>query len=108
MRVPALISWPGTLPSGKLVHEPLHVMDVMPTCLKVAGTSYPSEFVGNKLDPLDGVEFLPLVDGGKQNPSRVLYWEHEGNRAVRRGDWKLVALHKKPWELYDLTVTPLK
>ncbi len=35
-------------------------------------------------------------------PAQALYWEHEGNRAVRAGDWKLVAIHNRPWELYDM------
>ena len=106
---PMIVHWPATIKKpGRLVHEPMHVMDVMPACLEVAGTSYPSEFGGNRLDPLDGVSFLPLMDGSRQDPNRVLYWEHEGNRAVRRGNWKLVALHKKPWELYDLSVDPFE
>ena len=48
------------------------------------------------------------MEGDRGDPIRVLYWEHEGNRAVRRGHWKLVSLHKKPWELYDLSVDPFE
>jgi len=106
---PMVVRWPaGIEKPGRLVHEPMHVMDVMPTCLKLAGADYPEEFEANPLDPLDGEDFLPLMEGGRQDPNRILFWEHEGNRAVRSGDWKLVSLHKKPWELYDLSVDPFE
>ncbi|NNE00782.1 MAG: arylsulfatase [Pirellulaceae bacterium] len=104
---PMVVRWPARIKRpGRLVHAPMHVMDVMPTCLKLAGTHYPGQFGGNPLDPLDGADFLPLMEGVRQDPDRILYWEHEGNRAVRRGHWKLVSLHKKRWELYDLSVDP--
>ena len=64
--------------------------------------TYPAEFRGQSITPLEGRSLVPafanqpvLRDG--------LYWEHEGNRAVRVGDWKLVAKGPAgPWELYDL------
>lgn len=106
---PMVIHWPSGIDKpGRLVHEPLHVMDIMPTCLQLADTSYPFDFAGKRLDPLDGIGFLSLLNGGRQDPNRVFYWEHEGNRAVRRGSWKLVSLHKKRWELYDLSIDPFE
>lgn len=106
---PMIVHWPaGVEKPGGLIHEPMHVMDVMPTCLNLAGHEYPREFAGNQLDPLDGKDFRPLMEGGRTDPKRVIFWEHEGNRAVRRGDWKLVSLHKKPWELYDLSTDPFE
>ena len=106
---PMVVRWPsGIKNAGQLVHEPMHVMDVMPSCLRLAGASYPKRFAGHELDPLDGEDFLPLINGEQQDPNRVLFWEHEGNRAVRRGSWKLVSLRKHPWELYDLSVDPFE
>lgn len=104
---PMVMHWPnGISQPGSIIDEPLHVMDIMPTCLELAGGVYPDTLNSKTLDPLDGRSFLPLANGAKQNDSRVFYWEHQGNRAVRRGDWKLVALHRKPWELYDLSSDP--
>lgn len=84
---PMVMHWPaGIADAGRLIHEPLHVMDVMPTCLQLAGTTYPKQFNGHRLDPLDGEDFLPLLKEKRQAPTRTLCWEHEGNRAVRRGN----------------------
>jgi arylsulfatase len=66
-----------------------HVVDLLPTLLAAAGA------------PLPSLEGRDLLAGDPAEP-RTLYWEHEGHRAVRRGDWKLVAVHGGPWELYDL------
>jgi arylsulfatase len=50
---------------------------------------------------MEGRSLAPLFTGG-QIQREAIYWEHEGNRAVRMGDWKLVAEHAKPWELYNI------
>ncbi len=104
---PLIMHWPdGIKKSGQVIGEPKHVIDILPSCLQLAGGSYPETYRSNVLDPLDGVSFMSLVNGKKQDKQRVFYWEHEGNRAVRKGDWKLVALHKKQWELYNLANDP--
>ena len=104
---PLIIHYPyGIKNKGKLISEPAHVMDIMPTCLKLAGAIYPENYKGVKLDELDGNSFLPLLNGAEQNKDREYFWEHEGNRAVRVGDWKLVSLHKKDWELYNIEEDP--
>ena len=87
---------------GKLVHAPGHLVDIMATCLDVAGTSYPEKAGGQELKPLEGISLRPAIAGGPLKRVRPLCWEHEGNRAVREGDWKLVAKAGKPWELYDI------
>ena len=69
----------------------------MATCLDLAGVGYPEDKT-----PLEGRSLVPLFGDGAID-REALYWEHEGNRAIRVGDWKLVALHGKPWELYDLS-----
>ena len=78
---------------GELRHAPGHLIDVAPTCLAVAGL--PAE-------GMEGKSLLPVFAGEKKQ-ERTLFWEHEGNRAVRRGNYKLVAIHDTPWELYDMS-----
>ena len=100
---PLIAHWPeGINGRGELRHEPGHLIDIMATCLDLAGAKYPAEKNGLKTTPLEGKSLLPAF-AGKPIKREALYWEHEGNRAVHAGDWKLVA--KSPggkWELYDM------
>jgi arylsulfatase len=73
----------------------------MATCVDVAGAKYPSEYGGNKITPMEGRSLVPAFDN-KAIEREAIYWEHEGNRAVRQGKWKLVSRHPGGWELYDL------
>jgi arylsulfatase A-like enzyme len=73
----------------------------MPTCLELAGVEYPSTFNGHELARPEGQSLL-LTLRGNTMAHRTLAWEHEGNRAIRVGDWKLVARYRGDWELYDL------
>jgi arylsulfatase len=57
---------------------------------------------GQAVLPLEGRSLLPVLAGGRR-PEAVYGWEHEGNRAIRRGDWKLVSRFSGAWELYDMT-----
>jgi arylsulfatase len=102
---------PGAPESGALVHTPGHIIDVMPTLLDVAGATYPAQRLGQPTLPLEGRSLLSLLVSPSPSPSvspssppRLLAWEHEGNRAIRHGDWKAVAGHGGPWELYNLAV----
>jgi arylsulfatase len=74
----------------------------MATCLDAAGAKYPSEYKGNRVTPLEGRSLLPIIEGGKRTPHDGLFWEHEGNRAIREGDWKLVSRYPDKWELFNL------
>jgi arylsulfatase len=100
---PLVVLWPKGLrvERGGLIHAPGHVVDIAPTIFEVAGAEYPREYQGRAIRPLDGESLLPLLEGSarKRGP---LFWEHEGNRAVRAGRWKLVSRWRGPWELYDL------
>lgn len=104
---PLIVHWPKrleTVEGGALVREPTHLIDIMATCLDAAGASYPSERNGVMLQSLEGVSLLRIMKGlPDRRLERLLFWEHEGNRAVRRGPWKLVALDAEPWELYDMS-----
>lgn len=105
---PCIASWPGTLPAGGIDHRTLHVMDLMPTFLELADADYPTEYNGNRITPLEGVSFAPLLTGEAPDWTRgkEICWEHTGNVAIRDGDWKLVAEHEpgqEPgWQLYDM------
>ena len=99
---PLIAHWPnGIAASGEWTDEPSHLIDIMATCLDVAGTEYPAHAT-----PLEGKSLTPLFTGTEREGHDALYWEHEGNRAVRQGKWKLVSKHSPPeegrWELYDL------
>lgn len=99
---PFIAYWPDTIPGqGKIVRQVAHVTDIMATCLDVAGADYPATYHGQDIVPLEGRSLLPIFQGGER-PERPIFWEHEGNRAVRVGRWKLVARYPNPWELYDL------
>ncbi len=122
---PLVVRWPALIRTGKrLSAQVAHVIDILPTCLEAAGQKYTGDYHGYKLLPLEGESLLPVfrdpvvpprasftpaptplaTAGGEpgvvlRNP---LFWEHEGNRAVRQGKWKLVARAQGKWELYDL------
>jgi len=99
---PLIISWPGHVKHpGEFTNQVGHVIDLMPTCLEVAGVGYPEKVGSDLLTPLAGKSLVPVLQGGLLG-DRTLAWEHEGNRAIRVGDWKLVAAYRGDWELYDL------
>jgi arylsulfatase A-like enzyme len=104
---PLIAHWPGGIDAAlknKIVSVPGHLIDIMATCVDLSGATYPSEFKGEKIRPAEGVSLRPVFEGKKLERPNPLFWEHEGNRAVRIGPWKLVA--KGPagaWELYDMT-----
>jgi arylsulfatase A-like enzyme len=100
---PLIVHWPaGIKRQGEIEHTPAHVIDLMPTCVELAGAEYPREFAGETILPPEGVSLLPLFQGKSLIRKEPLFWEHEGNRAVRDGKWKLVAKENAPWELYDM------
>ena len=107
INTPLIVHWPAGLKTkpGSITREAGHITDFMPTLLELAGAPYPQERDGRRVLPLEGVSLTPVLKGGRLSP-RQIFMEHEGNRAVREGWWKLVALKDKPWELYDLEADP--
>ena len=100
---PLIAHWPDGIRSrGDFTDQVGHIIDLMPTCLDVAGARYPDQLDGKPRTPLAGKSLLPALQR-ETFDREPLFWEHEGNRAVREGNWKLVALHGQPWELYDLS-----
>jgi hypothetical protein len=102
---PLIVHWPAGIAAerrGKLESQAGQLVDVMATCLNVAGAMYPAEHRGQKIKPLEGTSLRPAFAGETVSRNKPLVWEHEGNRAIREGKWKLVAKENQPWELYDL------
>jgi arylsulfatase len=100
---PLVIAWKGEKwknrikGQGGLVETPCHVVDILPTCLEAADAPYPKE-----KRPIEGRSMMPVLAGKALPPHDAIFWEHEGNQAVREGRFKLVRAHGGPWELYDL------
>lgn len=100
---PFIVHWPAKIgEGGGLRNQVAHLIDLMPTFVDVSGAEYPAKFEGHAIQPREGMSLLPSFS--ESDPvSRTLFWEHEGNRAVREGDWKLVGSRNGPWELYDMS-----
>lgn len=100
---PLIVHWPAGFPAkGELRQQPGHIVDLMATCMDVAGAKYPLEFNGKPILPMEGKSLVPAFANQPINRDAI-FWEHEGNAAVRAGDWKLVRVgHDGPWELYDM------
>ncbi|MEY2880571.1 MAG: Arylsulfatase, partial [Verrucomicrobiota bacterium] len=100
---PLIAHWPaGIAARGELRHTPTHLIDVVPTLLELSGATKPAAIKGHAVPPSPGRSLVPAFAKDVTVPHDYLWWEHEGNRALRAGDWKLVALKDAPWELYDL------
>lgn len=107
---PFIVHWPKGVPeqeNGALVREYGFLPDIMATCVDLAAAEYPQEYQGNQIPAAAGKSLLPLISGlRKPVHDEPLFWEHEGNKAVRLGKYKLVQYWKRDrkdnWELYDL------
>jgi arylsulfatase len=109
-----IVSGPGVKrPRGSINHGLMHVADLMPTLLEVAGAEYPKTQEGRELPPLIGKSWNPVLAGQAETirtDQDVLAWELFGNRAVRQGDWKLrwqfKPYGKGDWELFNVAADP--
>jgi len=103
---PLIAHWPRGIPRtrrNKLEPQPAHLIDLMATCVDLAGATYPKQFNGVPIQPMEGVSLMPAFAGKPLNRPQPIFFEHEGNRAVRDGQWKLLAKGPAgPWELYDM------
>ncbi len=100
---PLIAHWPtGIAKRGRLQHQPGHLIDLMATCVDLAEADYPKSRGGKAIKPMEGVSLVPAFKGESLNRRQPIFWEHEGNRAVRDGQWKLVVKENQPWELYDM------
>jgi arylsulfatase len=113
-RSPLIVSGPGVKGAGEINREAvLHVKDIAPTILELAGVKHPSNFKGREIVPMQGKSWVKMLNGSTQSPrgpSDWLGWELFGNRAIRQGDWK-ISWHYKPvgtwdWQLFNLAKDP--
>jgi len=106
MSTPLVVHWPAGIPKdkhGSFVEPFGYLPDLMPTCLELAGVSYPAQWEGRPIHPPAGKSLVSLIKGGDQPVhTEPIFWEHEGNRAMRDGKWKLVWAKDGPWELFDM------
>ena len=102
---PLIVHWPkGITAKGELRHAPGHVIDLVPTILEIAGGKPLDRWEGKPIPPAPGKSLVPVLAKDSPLPRESIWWLHEGNRALRVGDWKIVAAGKDaPWELYDLS-----
>jgi arylsulfatase len=104
---PLIVCWPkGIKDRGGLRHAPGHFVDVVPTLLELAGVPAPDDSRGKDAPPLAGRSLVSTFNEDVPLPRDYLFFHHQGNRAIRVGDWKLVSAHGPPtndaWELYNL------
>jgi arylsulfatase len=113
-RSPLIVSGPGVQGAGELNKKAiLHVMDIAPTLLELAGIQHPTTYKGRKVAPMQGKSWVGMLAGSTQSPRGPgdwLGWELFGNRAIRRGDWK-ISWHYEPygtwdWQLFNLAEDP--
>jgi arylsulfatase len=117
IRTPMIVHWPAkTGKGGGLRAEIVHTMDIMATCVDVAGAAYPETYDGREILPMEGRSLVPAIEGGKpEAAARTLVFEHERNAALLEGDWKLVGqrviarqgLAKDGrWQLFNVAADP--
>ncbi|HPC98039.1 MAG TPA: sulfatase-like hydrolase/transferase, partial [Bacteroidales bacterium] len=117
---PFIAFYPKMIKGGRIDSHTAHIIDIMPTFIELTGANYPDRIVdladaGNpriineiEIIPMEGISLVPVFKDKKLRRKSPLFWEHEGNRAVRDGDWKLVSLYDNSarksgmWELYDM------
>jgi arylsulfatase len=100
---PLIVHWPaGITARGEFRDNPSHLIDIVPTLLEITGGKRPATVANLPVPPLPGKSLVPVFAKDNTVQHDFLWWNHDGNRAIRIGDWKLVADHTKPWELFNL------
>ncbi|MFM1877987.1 MAG: Arylsulfatase [Bacteroidota bacterium] len=100
---PLIVHWPNGIQSkNEIRHEPGHLIDIMATCLDAARAQYPKQYHKTRITPLEGKSLLPVFQN-QEIQRDLIFWEHEGNRALRMNHWKIVSKgFDAPWELYNI------
>ncbi len=111
---PLIVHWPAQVKAkGELRTQPGHLIDIMATCLDITKMEYPQTYNGHTIQAPEGISLLPAFDNKTLERDHI-FWEHEGNRALRMGNWKLVSrtiknkrfteADENAWELYDMDI----
>jgi arylsulfatase len=120
IRSPLIVSGPGVSGGGEMNNRAiLHVMDLVPTFLELASVEHPDTYEGREVASIQGKSWVSMLEGEEQSPrgpDEWLGWEFFGNRAIRKGDWKILWMtqpfgqqHRQEatdWKLYNLTKDP--
>jgi len=114
IKTPFIAHWPSNIERGTIdTASVAHLIDLMPTVLELAETAYPEQIGARNITPAPGQSMVPMLKGENWQRTQPLFWEHQYNRAIREGDWKLVSAWKAPgegklheWELYNLQQDP--
>ena len=101
---PLVVQWPARMQQHHVAHAACHVVDILPTILEATGTPTAAALGDRTVQAPDGESLLPLFQGRDWTRQQPIFWEHEGNCAVRAGNLKLVRRFNAPWELYDMEV----
>jgi arylsulfatase len=102
---PFIAHWPAGIPASRRAtfeKQPAHLVDIMATAADLADAHYPREREGQAIEPMQGISLRPAFEGKALARTEPICWEHEGNKAVRDGNWKLVMRHRQPWQLFDM------
>ncbi|MFC2089449.1 arylsulfatase [Bacteroidota bacterium] len=101
---PLIVRWPDQIEQkGELIHQPGHIIDIMATICDIADATYPKTYKNNTIIQLEGKSIYPALQGKEIQREDPIFWEHIGNRAIRLGNWKMVAREGEAWELFDLS-----
>jgi len=103
---PLIVHWPGRIQAhGALRHDLGHVIDFVPTLLELAGGKFTNFWNGTTAPPLPGESLVPAFARDGALKTHELFFDHEGNRSLRVGDWKLVSAREDndAWELFNLS-----
>ena len=101
---PAIVHWPAGLnrPKGSIVHEPAHLIDVMPTLAEITQCEIPNTWSDRELRPVSGVSLRPIFEGRTLGPRPPIHLLFSADRGLRDGDWKAVSFRGQTWELYNM------
>jgi arylsulfatase len=113
---PLIIYWPkGVKQKGAIRNQDAHLIDIMATCVDIAGIDYPKVYNGQDIQPMEGKSLVGAINNLPIKRD-FIFWEHEGNRAIKAGPWKLVSKTEKSkvftekdqnaWELYNMEHDP--
>lgn len=100
---PLIAHWPSGIASKAQMRSDVgHVIDIVPTILDVAGIDAPQSWKGTGVPAKPGLSLVPTFAEDIERERDYLWWFHDGHKAIRMGDFKLVAGKGEPWELFDL------
>lgn len=108
INTPMIAWWPKGIKAQNMISRfPGHFIDIMPTLVEITGAKYPSQVAGKDIVPMQGVSLWPVLQGEVVERGKPLFWEWSRGKAVRDGNWKIVAWgNDAPWELYNVEEDP--